>query len=69
MPTLLDELALGIVLVERIDAREPEKEKHSSSGQMELDEQPIVLLYRESEHCRKFGVEPNTAIVDRRQCL
>ena len=36
---------------------------------MECDEQPIVLLYRESEHCRKFGVEPNTAIVDRRQCL
>lgn len=44
MPTLLDELALGIVLVERIDAREPEKEKHSSSGQMELDEQPIKLV-------------------------
>jgi hypothetical protein len=34
---------LGIALVERIDAREPEKEKHSSSGQMELDEQPNIL--------------------------
>ena len=26
---------------------------------MELDEQPIILLYRENEHCRKFNVKLN----------
>ena len=40
MPTLLDELALGTAIVDDYTLKNQRRIYYSSSGQMELDEQP-----------------------------
>jgi hypothetical protein len=49
MPTLLDELTLGIAVVDDYSLENQRRIYYSSSGQMELDEQPkgsITLLIK-----------------------
>lgn len=49
MPTLLDELTLGTAVVDDYSLKNQRRIYYSSSGQMELDEQPIQIIDTETD--------------------